>query len=402
MPRIYRHGLSLRVSLSILFSSSLSIAFPAAAKEFSTPPLVPPTGLRNLGNTCYLNAQLQCAYHIPLVRSIISSPPAVLHEPQEDELERPPQRPPSNAPGLQALRAVFADMAAATQRSPVTPRQLTQTLGISVMEQQDSQEFWKLLLPALDTPPLTDLYQGAWEDYIVAQDGSGREKRREETFLDVSLDITAEGSVPASLAAAFGQAELLRVSEGNGWRPEKGADKVDALKGSLLRAPGLPPILQLHLKRFTYDWQRDVMEKNNQALRFSDALDLSTLCENAHDDGVAADDVIYDLQSIVIHMGQFGMGHYYAYVRPDLDQDCWFRCNDDEVEEVSFEEVLTDAIGGRVGGSSPPAKKNFLQRIAGAFRSSDGSYGFGGSTSNAYVLQYVKRSEKQRLYHPER
>lgn len=396
MSRFYRHGLSWRVAVSILLSASLSIAFPAAAKEFSSTPLVPPTGLRNLGNTCYLNAQLQCAYHIPLVRSIISSPPSVTHEPEEGE--RPPHQP-SDSPGLQALRAVFADMTTSTTRSPVSPRQLTQTLGISVMEQQDSQEFWKLLLPALDVPTLTDLYQGVWEDYIVPQDGSGRERRREETFLDISLDITSEGSVPASLAATFGQAELLRVSEGNGWRPEKGADKVDALKGSLLRPPGLPPILQLHLKRFTYDWQRDVMEKNNQALSLPDVLDLSALCENADDKGVAADDVTYDLQSIVIHMGQFGMGHYYAYVRPDLDQDCWFRCNDDEVEEVSFEDVLTDAIGGRVGGSSHPANKNLFQRIAGAFRASDGSYGFGGSTSNAYVLTYVKRSEKQRLYH---
>mmetsp|Transcript_33174 Transcript_33174/g.48699 ORF Transcript_33174/g.48699 Transcript_33174/m.48699 type:complete len:261 (-) Transcript_33174:2217-2999(-) len=32
-------------------------------------------GLVNLGNTCYLNAQLQCAYHVPLVRELILNGP---------------------------------------------------------------------------------------------------------------------------------------------------------------------------------------------------------------------------------------------------------------------------------------------------------------------------------------
>ena len=64
-------------------------------------------------------------------------------------------------------------------------------LGIPPMVQQDSQEFWKLLLPAINQESLSDLYKGSFEDYIVALDGSGREKRREELFLDLSLDIAS-------------------------------------------------------------------------------------------------------------------------------------------------------------------------------------------------------------------
>ena len=57
------------------------------------------------------------------------------------------------------------------------------------MVQQDSQEFWKLLLPAVGLRQLSDLYKGEYEDYISAIDGSGREKRRSEVFLDLSLDV---------------------------------------------------------------------------------------------------------------------------------------------------------------------------------------------------------------------
>ena len=114
-----------------------------------------------------------------------------------------------------------------------------------------------------------------------------------------------------SLSDSFGEPELLSVAEGNGWRPEKGADKVDAHKGSSLVAKGLPPILQCHLKRFNYDWQTDTMTKLNNRFDFPDVLDLSTLCNVKGEKD--KDLTIYDLQSIVIHMGEYGVGHYCEY-----------------------------------------------------------------------------------------
>ena len=410
-------------SLTVLVTAWLAVASALAASAASACSLV---GLRNLGNTCYLNAQLQCAYQIPLVRHIVleeeeeSNNASDSDDDDDDDNndDKPSSSSSSSSPGLQALRSVFGDMMAAagkaSPRSSVSPIVLTRTLGIPVYEQQDSQEFWKLLLPALNQAALTDLYQGAFQDYIVAQDGSGRERRREETFLDISLNVpaAAEGSVETSLAETFGAPELLRVAEGNGWRPAKGADKVDALKGCRLLAAGLPAILQLHLKRFNYDWNRDVMEKSNVPFRFDHTLDLQPLLIQ-EDDGKKddANSILYDLQGVVIHVGQYDVGHYYAYVRPNLDSDVWYRINDDVIDQVTWDDVLTDAIGGMVkrnarssddddNNSSHP-KRGLLGRVLGILgkkSSGAGSYGFGGSTSNAYVLQYVKRSERDRLY----
>ncbi len=63
--------------------------------------------------------------------------------------------------------------------------------------------------------------------------------------------------------------EILSEKEGNGWRPEKGAEKVDALKGNSIACDGLPKVLQLHLMRFTFDWQTQVMSKINDRFSFT-------------------------------------------------------------------------------------------------------------------------------------
>jgi ubiquitin carboxyl-terminal hydrolase 7 len=359
---------------------------------------LPPVGLRNLGNTCYLNAQLQCHFHVPRVRELILQEVTKETSAQNDNLlitEGHPCRPESAA--LQALRVVFREMNQST--SPIVPSLLCSKLGINVYEQQDSQEFWKLLLPAINLPALTDLYQGAYIDYIVALDGSKREKRREEPFLDLSLDIQSVGSLDKAVALLFGEPELLSQAQGNGWRPEKEADKVDAHKGSKLQAQGLPSILQFHLKRFQFDWNTEKTTKLNDAFDFPLELDMASFCD---DDSLANGEQplkLYDLQSVVVHAGVYGAGHYYAYVRPDVRSKNWYRFDDDKVEAVSWEEVKNDATNAacRTNHSRVPSEGFFagLKRSLFHNRASDG---YGGRASNAYVLQYVRRSDLPTLY----
>mmetsp|Transcript_6268 Transcript_6268/g.13792 ORF Transcript_6268/g.13792 Transcript_6268/m.13792 type:complete len:125 (-) Transcript_6268:360-734(-) len=108
----------------------------------------------------------------------------------------------------------------------------------------------------------------------------------------------------------FTEPEILRVSEGNGWRPSKGAEKVDAYKGSSLQREGLPSLLQLHLKRFKYDWETGETSKINDCCSFPLELDLSKIISSNTEDE-AENDAIYDLQSIVVHKEEYGSGQIF-------------------------------------------------------------------------------------------
>jgi ubiquitin carboxyl-terminal hydrolase 7 len=370
------------------------------AKKFAAPSnVIVSNGLRNVGNTCYMNAQLQCAFHIPAVRDIVLSPPPLPSDDNNDDEidisqeQQQQQQQHVTTEALLSLKELFEGMVQTVEEnsfSAYMPRSFCKRLGIKPMIQQDSQEFWKLLLPAVGSEKLSDLYKGVYEDYISALDGSGRERRKDDVFLDLSLDVTSSSTLLDSIKEAFGEPELLSNAEGNGWRPEKGADKVDAHKGSSLVAKGLPPILQFHLKRFNYDWQTDTTTKLNKRFTFPKSIDLAPICIDTkeNDDSKTAE---YELQAVVVHMGEYGVGHYYAYVRPDIESNIWYRFNDDNVEEVTFKDVKMDAFGG--------PNTNYRRGIRRFFGLGRNKFGWGGAASNAYVVQYVRRCDIQSLYH---
>lgn len=53
----------------------------------------------------------------------------------------------------------------------------------------------------------------------------------------------------------------------------------------------------------------------------------------------------YKLHSLLIHDGYAGSGHYYAFVH-DIESDKWRKYSDLIITDISFEDVMRDAIGG--------------------------------------------------------
>lgn len=117
----------------------------------------------------------------------------------------------------------------------------------------------------------------------------------------------------------FTRPEILCVAEGNGWRPSKGAAKVDAYKGSALKIDGLPTLLQLHLKRFKYDWDTGETSKINDCCAFPLVLDLSGILDTDSDArDLLKSDAVYDLQSVVVHKGEYGSGKSPCQLRCEM------------------------------------------------------------------------------------
>ncbi|KAL1807171.1 hypothetical protein ACET3Z_030239 [Daucus carota] len=120
--------------------------------------------------------------------------------------------------------------------------------------------------------------------------------------------------------------------------------KRDATKRILIdRAP---PILTIHLKRFSQD-ARGRISKLQGHVDFSDMVDLGPYM---HPRSAEKRSCIYRLLGVVEHLGTIRGGHYVAYIRGGLksmeiekansDDYTWYHASDTYIRQVSFEEVL--------------------------------------------------------------
>ncbi|XP_057980719.1 ubiquitin C-terminal hydrolase 12-like isoform X2 [Malania oleifera] len=330
-------------------------------------------GLKNQGATCYMNSLLQTLYHIPYFRK------AVYHMPTTEN-----DMPSGSIPlALQSLfyKLQYSDTSVAT-------KELTKSFGWDTYDsfmQHDVQELNRVLCEKLEDKmkgtvvegTIQQLFEGHHMNYIECINVDYKSTRK-ESFYDLQLDVKGCRDVYASFDKYV---EVERLEGDNKYHAEQHGLQ-DARKGVLFI--DFPPVLQLQLKRFEYDFMRDTMVKINDRYEFPLQLDLDR--ENGKYLSPEADRTVrnlYTLHSVLVHSGGVHGGHYYAYIRPTLS-DQWFKFDDERVTKEDWKRALEEQYGG----------EEELPHTNPGFNNSPFKF---TKYSNAYMLVYIRESDKEKI-----
>jgi len=348
-------------------------------------------GLDNQGATCYMNSLLQSLFHLQALRN------AVYKMPTQD-IEKAIM-PGNNSVSL-ALQRVFYLLQ--NDKKSVQTKELTTAFGWDSMEtftQHDVQELLRLLLDNLEEKMkktevegrIAELFKGELENYIACVNVDFQSTRKED-FYDLSLNVKGCDDIYSSLDKYI-EVEMM---DGDNQYQAEGHGMQDAKMGK--RFLSLPPFLQLHLKRFEYDFNTNRMVKVNDRFEFYDILDLSKYVQEVEgeEDGKKMTHK-YHLHSVLIHGGDVHAGHYYAFIKPKQENQ-WYKFDDEHVTKVepvpeNTFETVEERQGAHNMGDKPLPE--WLENCFGGFTLSEKRNMRGErikrpKRSSGYMLVYVR------------
>ncbi|GMH97272.1 hypothetical protein TrVE_jg6337 [Triparma verrucosa] len=318
---------------------------PSASSKKSIGP-----GLRNLGNTCFLNSTLQCLCYSPVFSQCLLLPPPTSSA-----------KPPSRITLI--LRNLLKTMhcspsnktTSAVNPSPLVSRLRELSKNFKPHRQEDAHEFLITLLSHLQDSELLlagiDSRKSGWRDrlglkrldetslvhrmfggYLRSQilcTKCGFKSNTYDPFLDLALDISSK-PVTSLKSALKHHTSSETLDADNKYSCSSCSSLVCARKQLTIFRPPLTLIIQL--KRFRYSpfgpsrSSSKISKKVNYAKKLELPLSDKRVC-------------VYNLTSVLVHVGtSSSSGHYYSYVKGISGK--WFEMNDEFVRPVREEEVM--------------------------------------------------------------
>uniref|UniRef100_A0A8D3ATG6 Ubiquitin carboxyl-terminal hydrolase 8 n=1 Tax=Scophthalmus maximus TaxID=52904 RepID=A0A8D3ATG6_SCOMX len=324
------------------------------------------TGLRNLGNTCYMNSILQCLCNTPAMAEYFNNNCYMADINRYNILGHKGEVAEEFGVIMKALWAGLYKF--------ISPRDFKVTIGkineqFAGYDQQDSQELLLFLMDGLhedlnkadnrkrykeeendhlDDPMAADLawskhkllnesiivalFQGQFKSTVQCLT-CHRKSRTFETFMYLSLPLasTSKCSLQDCLRL-FSKEEKLTDNNKVFCRHCK-AHRDSTKKLEIWK---VPPILLVHLKRFSYEgrWKQKLQTTVDFPL---DSLDLAQYVI-----GPKQNQKRYGLYGVSNHYGGLDGGHYTAYCKNALKQR-WYKFDDHEVSEISTSSVKSSA-----------------------------------------------------------
>ncbi|KAL8512315.1 hypothetical protein ACS0TY_018696 [Phlomoides rotata] len=314
----------------------------------------PPLGLRNLGNSCYLNSVLQClTFTPPLANFCLRN----LHSSVCDFGAGKEKK--GECPFCILEKRIYRSLN--SEAGSDAPLKINSCLRIYAEHfragrQEDAHEFLRYVIDACHNTCLRlkklqqqqrvkngianggdnggsgetvvkEIFGGALQSQVKCL-SCGAESNKVDEIMDISLDILHSGSLREALQKFF-QSEVLDGN--NKYKCDNCKELVTARKQmSVLEAPN---VLVIQLKRFEGIFGGKV----DKPIAFDEILVLSShMCKGSKDQHPE-----YNLFGTIVHSGfSPDSGHYYAYIKDAFGR--WYCCNDSYVSVSTLEEVLSE------------------------------------------------------------
>ncbi|XP_011313663.1 ubiquitin carboxyl-terminal hydrolase 14 [Fopius arisanus] len=367
-----------------------------------------PAGLTNLGNTCYLNATVQCLKTVPPLRDALKNFPGGLATVGGSSV-------PSLVPA-QSITASLRDLYEAMDKgASLRPIVLVQMMHLAFprfaeksdhggFQQQDANECWSELvrmlqqkLPAESNSNAGDnaskprsiieqYFGGTFDTELKCVETEDEEPTKgKEDFLQLSCFISTDVKYMHSGLRNKLQEQITKMSSTLGR---------DAIYTKTSKISRLPAYLTIQFVRFYYKEKGAINAKILKDVKFPMEFDAYDLCtpqlqakllpmrekfkaledkkveeaqslrekkgkgkNEPEEDNVRkepfsfADDLgsnnsgYYSLQAVLTHKGRSSSsGHYVAWVRQK--GNTWIKCDDEAVSVVTDEEILKLSGGG--------------------------------------------------------
>ncbi|XP_071797888.1 uncharacterized protein [Asterias amurensis] len=293
-------------------------------------------GLINMGNTCFLNATLQClTYTPPLANYLLSHQ----HKTECREL--------GFCIMCELCNHVHRAFIHQQNGQAIRPMVILHKLKyfakhMHIGRQEDAHEFLRLLIEAMqktcvngfdkldkyskETSLVYQIFSGYYRSRVICSVCQNKSDTY-EPFLDIGLDIKQAPTVTKALERLI-RPEMLDGE--NLYQCKKCNRKVQAQKRFTVQRA--PHVLTLCLKRF--DFNRFSTGKINKELNYSDHLNLRPYMSDPK--GPA---IMYELYAVLKHEGaSCNSGHYYCFVK--AANQSWYCMNDAFVSQVSLQRVL--------------------------------------------------------------